>query len=241
MHSLVFSQNRIILEGRIVADSLENSRINILNISSNTGTTNSDSGEFKIKVRENDTLLFSSVQYENVRIIISKNIIAQEFLKVALTKKTIDLDEVIVRKIDLTGNLSRDIEKFKTYDLYEGIPTSEVPRLTTIGRQLFTARDGDIDPLLNMISGRMQMLEKANENEELTRDVQKGINVVEPSFFTDHLQIPKGEIVNFVFYCARSPLYKSLITNDNYLELIELFREKAPAFMKHREILPAAN
>ena len=239
IQSIIYSQNKFLLEGRITADSLENSRINIWNISKNIGTTNSDSGEFEIEVQENDTLLFSSIQYENIQIKITKEDIAQNFLQVELTKKIIDLDEVLVKKIDLTGNLSKDIEKIKTYNYYEGIPTSKLPRLTLIGRQLFTAKDGDIDPLLNMISGRMQMLEKANENEQLTIAVKKGINVVESAFFTENLQIPKEEIVNFVYYCATSPMYKSLISNKNYLELIELFKDKAPAFKKIRGIKQA--
>lgn len=238
IQSMVYSQQKIILEGRIVTDSVESSRINILNITRNTGTTNSDSGEFKIEVQEKDTLVFSSVQYEKVQIEISEENIKNKFLIVELTDKVIDLNEVIVNKIDLTGNLSKDIEKFKTYDLYKGIPTSKIPRLTPIGRQLFTARDGDIDPLLNRISGRMQMLEKANENEQLTMHVQKGIDVVENSFFTDILQIPNEEIINFVFYCARRPLYKELILNNNFLELIDLYKEMAPAFKKNREIKP---
>lgn len=239
--SIAYSQDKIMLEGRITADSIEKSRINIHNITKNTGTTNSDSGRFKIEVQENDILLFSSIQYEKVQIKISKEDIAKNFLIVELIEKVIDLDEVLVSKIDLSGNLSRDIEEIKTYNYYEGIPTSKVPRLTHIGRQLFTAKDGDIDPLLNMISGRLQMLEKANEIEQLTIAVQKGIDVVGSSFFTEDLQIPNEEIINFVYYCARAPSYKSLISEENYLELIVLFKEKAPGFKEIREIGPNAS
>lgn len=238
LYSIAYSQQKIILQGRIVTDSVKNSRINILNITRNTGTTNSDLGEFKIEVQENDTLLFSSVQYEKVQIKISKKHITEKFLKVVLTEKVIDLNEVVVRKIDLTGDLSQDIARIETRNYYEGIPTSKIPRLTLIGRHLFTARDGDIDPLLNMISGRMQMLEKANENEQLTFDVQEGIDAVESSVFIQELQIPQEEIINFVYYCATNRFYKKLIENDNYLDLIELFKEMAPAFLKLREIKP---
>ena len=229
------------IEGRIVADSIEDYRINILNITRNTGTTNSDLGKFKIEVHENDTLLFSSVQYEKVKIKISKENIIRKFLTITLARKVIDLDEVIVSKTNLTGNLSTDIETIKTYNYYEGIPTSKIPRLTTIGRQLYTARDGDLDPLLNRISGRMQMLEKANKNEQLAMDVQKGIDFINTSFFTNNLKLPNEEIVNFVFYCAKSPLYKPLLEKEEYLELIELFKEKAPAFRKIRGIKPATS
>lgn len=115
--SIVYSQKKILLEGKIVADSLENSRINILNITKNIGTTNSDLGEFKIEVQENDILLFSSVQYDRVQIKISKENITQKFLKVVLTKTVIGLNEVMLRKTGLTGNLSGDIENIKNLRL----------------------------------------------------------------------------------------------------------------------------
>ena len=236
LQSIVYSQDKIIIEGKIVADSLENSRINILNITKNIGTTNSNSGDFKIEVQKNDTLLFSSVQYENIELEVSEADIARRFLKVILKKRIIDLDEIIVKKFNLTGNLNQDIEKIKIYDYYKSIPTSNTPRLTHIGRQLYTARDGDIDPLLNMISGRLQMLENAKKIEQLTFDVQEVMDAIDSSVFTDEFQIPEDEIINFVYYCAESSSFKKLVENDQYLDLIELFRKKASAFRELREI-----
>lgn len=230
-----FSQEQNVLEGLIRADSLEDSKINIINVTQRTGTTNSADGAFSIEVKENDTLLFSSVQYEEVSIEISKKHLTEKFLEVTLLKKVIDLKEVAVSNISLTGNLAQDIEQIEMYDLYEGIPTSKLPRLTSIGRKLYTARDGDIDPLLNYLSGRTQMLEKAIENEEVTRDVQKGIDVFELTFFTQELEIPEEEIINFVYYCAESSSYRQLIANNNYLDLIELMEEKAPEFRELRK------
>jgi len=241
LQSIVYSQNKIIIEGKIVADSLENSRINILNITKNIGTTNSDSGEFKIEAQKNDTLLFSSVQYKNIQIKISEDVVAKKFLEVVLIKRFIDLDEIIVKKINLTGNLSQDIEEIKIYDYYKSIPTSKIPRLTHIGKQLYTARDGDIDPLLNMISGRMQMLENAKEIEQLTFDVQEVIEAIDSSVFTDEFQIPEDEIINFVYYCAESLIFRKLVENDQYLDIIKLFSEKASAFRELREIKSISN
>jgi len=241
LQSIVYSQNKIIIEGKIVADSLENSRINILNITKNIGTTNSDSGEFKIEAQKNDTLLFSSVQYKNIQIKISEDVVAKKFLEVVLIKRFIDLDEIIVKKINLTGNLSQDIEEIKIYDYYKSIPTSKIPRLTHIGKQLYTARDGDIDPLLNMISGRMQMLENAKEIEQLTFDVQEVIEAIDSSVFTEEFQIPEDEIINFVYYCAESLIFRKLVENDQYLDIIKLFSEKASAFRELREIKSISN
>lgn len=231
LSSVVYAQQgNIIIEGQILADSLEGAKINIVNISQEIGTTNSELGAFKIEVHENDTLLFSSVQFEEVIVRVSEEHITQKYIEVILIKSVIDLNEVNLSNISLTGDLARDTEGINTYNYYEGIPTSKLPRLTSIGRKLYTARDGDIDPLLNYLSGRMQMLEKAIENEQLTFDVQKGIDALEFAFFTQELQIPEEEIINFVYYCAASPSYQELIQNNNYLGVIELFKEKVSEF-----------
>ena len=58
------AQQPVELEGKILADSLEYTFINIINISSYVGTTNDPDGHFVVKVKENDTLQFSSVQYQ---------------------------------------------------------------------------------------------------------------------------------------------------------------------------------
>jgi len=239
--SLGYSQEEIILEGKLVADSLDNTRINIINSTQKIGTTNSDLGEFSIKVKENDTVIFSSVQYETITLIISKNNISQKFLKIKLSEKVVDLDEVQISNIELTGNLRQDINGIKTFNVYQNIPISNKPKLTSIGRKLFTAKDGFLDPFLNKISGRTQMLEKANNNEQLTLDVQKGIDVIDESIFINLLKIPKEEVKNFVYYCANDSTYRKLIAENNYLEILKLFQEQTPVYLKLRGLKPAAN
>jgi len=239
--SLGYSQEEIILQGKFVADSLDNTRINIINSTQKIGTTNSDLGEFSIKVKENDTLIFSSVQYETITLIISEKNISQKFLKIKLTEKVVDLDEVQISNIELTGNLLQDIDGIKTFNFYENIPVSNKPKLTSIGRKLFTAKSGFLDPILNKISGRTQMLEKANNNEQLTFDVQKGMDAIDETIFINLLKIPKEEVKNFLYYCASNSIYRKLIAQNNYLEILKLFQEQAPEFLKSRGLKPAAN
>jgi hypothetical protein len=239
--SLGYSQEEIILEGKLVADSLDNTRINIINSTQKIGTSNSDSGEFSIKVKENDTLILSSVQYETITLIISKKNILQKFLKIKLSEKVVDLDEVQISNIELTGNLKQDINGIKTFNFYQNIPLSNKPKLTSIGRKLFTAKSGFLDPILNKISGRTQMLEKANKNEQLTLDVQKGMYAIDDTIFINLLKIPKEEVKNFLYYCASNSIYRKLIAQNNYLEILKLFQEQAPEFLKSRGLKPAAN
>ncbi|UJH91093.1 hypothetical protein LZ575_20970 [Antarcticibacterium sp. 1MA-6-2] len=63
----IYCQSQVVnLSGKVFADSLEESTLHIINISRGTGTLNTATGSFLIEVQENDTLWFSSVQYEKL-------------------------------------------------------------------------------------------------------------------------------------------------------------------------------
>ena len=101
------AQQPVELEGKILADSLEYTFINIINISSYVGTTNDPDGHFVVKVKENDTLQFSSVQYQKKEVVITKAILNAKFLEVFLLPGVNQLDEVYLFDSNLIGNLER--------------------------------------------------------------------------------------------------------------------------------------
>lgn len=109
----LFSQDRVLLKGEILADSIE-APIHIINITAEKGTVTEANGEFSIEVRENDLLLFSSVQFQKKEILITAEILSSKVLKVELQKDLTELDEV--RLHQLSGNLASDIEEIKTFD-----------------------------------------------------------------------------------------------------------------------------
>ena len=57
-----YGQEKSLLKGKILTQDGEISSINIINLTSEFGTTNRADGRFEIEVSVNDTLLFSSVQ-----------------------------------------------------------------------------------------------------------------------------------------------------------------------------------
>lgn len=104
-----FSQEKKTLSGKVNAPKLEESSVHIINKTQRTGTLNTSSGEFKIQVRENDTLLFSSIQYNNLEILVTAEILNKDLITVELTEDVNELAEVNITDTNLTGNLTTDL------------------------------------------------------------------------------------------------------------------------------------
>ena len=245
-----FSQQRERLEGKILADSLNGAAINILNLSSGMGTTNNEAGDFQIAARVEDTLYFSSIQYETREIVISEDLLKKDFLGVMLKEKLNELDGVNISNITLEGNLNTDLDKIYTFTQADmGFPMSDVPKPTSIERKLHTAsgiqKDSkenppgmvnvSLDGILNEMNGRSDMLRKAAANEDLSQLVDKGVAAMPVTFFIEDLAIPEEYIWDFIYYCARNPNFATLLPEHKKFELIEYYQLKAPQFNEERK------
>lgn len=193
-----FGQERKLLTGRITTQDQENSFINIINLSSKSGTTNNSNGEFEISVSKEDTLLFSSVQYESREIIITEEVLKMAFLPVVLVEKIDELKEVTLSDINLSGNLANDLEYIPTLTQADlGFPMSDKPTPTSIERKLKTASNVSttskfnppgmvnvsLDGIINRFNGKTEMLRKAAANEDLSQVVDDGVAALPVSFF----------------------------------------------------------
>lgn len=228
----VLSQESILLKGKVVADSLNNSAINIVNFTQKTGTTNNASGEFVLAVRKNDTLIFSSVQYNIEEIFINDEILENQFLEVRLSEKVNELEEVGISNISLTGNLDKDLKDLKVFSQADiGFAFSSKPTPTLMQRKMSAATGSALELLINTLNGRIKNLKKAREFMEFDAMVDLGIDAVPTEFFVENLFIPKEEIMNFVTFCAEGAAFHRIIYRKDHLALIELFYLKAPDFL----------
>lgn len=246
--SLSGYSQRTLLNGEILTHNGETSSINIINLTSELGTTNNEQGEFKIEVKLSDTLLFSSVQYEPREIIITQEVLEMPFLQVHLEEKIDELKEVTISDISLSGNLSTDLENIPTLTQADlGFPMSDRPRPTSIERKLKTASNVSttskenppgllnvsLDGILNRINGKTEMLQKAAANEDLSQMVDAGIAALPVTFFTG-LEIALDRIRDFVYFCAEDQKFQTLLFETKRLELTEFYILKAPQFIKDR-------
>ncbi len=111
--SFGFAQNDTILhkiEGNVVnAETLlPMKNVHVINTSKVKGTITNGNGLFEISVQANDTLLFSYLGFETIKVRVSNDWIKNKTAKVVLTEKAYALEEVVLKKYNLTGYVEVD-------------------------------------------------------------------------------------------------------------------------------------
>lgn len=249
----VLSQNEISLKGKIVADSLQGSSIHIINMTQKTGTVNTPSGNFEISVRENDVLLFSSIEFEKKEIIITSEVLNEAFLRVELIVAVNELDDVNLSNITLTGNLNTDIKNIETV---KGLPigisaadfmnarfksdfTDPLRAPENIALQQnnnFQETSVDLIAVAGLISDLIGI--KRSPKVKLPPGYFDPFsiqirNLFSDDFFITSLRIKEEKIKDFLFYLDDQEINRQLLLDKNRMALIELLidhSEKYRAF-----------
>ncbi|MFD1096718.1 carboxypeptidase-like regulatory domain-containing protein [Salegentibacter chungangensis] len=232
---LMFSQEDTLLKGNIITSENDSTLINVINLTKRTGTVSAYDGYFEIRVRENDSLLFSSVQYENLKIKVTAELIEEKFLEINLKEANNRLDEVRISTDGLTGNLQKDIAKIEVYK-------SRVP-LYTPGPDIVTrkisAMSNPMDPvglLYGAISGEKKKLKKARGNIKRSSLVNRAYHLLRPEIFTEVLKLQRNEVMDFLHFCVEDKKMTKLVRQQQKLDLLQFFKEKLPHFIEIRRL-----
>ena len=94
------------------------SNVNIININKVRGATTDARGYFEIDVQPNDTLHFTILGFQSLRVRVTNDWIKNKSTKIQLTEKAIALEEVIIRPFNLTGYLEVDSKLIPTKENY---------------------------------------------------------------------------------------------------------------------------
>ncbi|MCM4155882.1 hypothetical protein [Christiangramia antarctica] len=232
------AQEEIMLEGRIISDSLVPQSVNVVNLNIEKGSLSKEDGSFQIPVRVNDSILFSSLQFETRIIVISEEIFEKKNLVMRVYPKMNELDEIRISDIKLTGNLGEDIQQIKTFkrEMY-GIPENTVP-ISQNERMMYTATHSaggiPLDLLLNTINGKINMLKKVRKNDVLSKYAERGLNTAGISFFVNDLGIENDEVINYLYYCAEKPEFRHLIDVKDVFGILQFYSENLAGFEQLR-------
>lgn len=232
-----FSQEKYaLISGKIISANNSVGNVHIVNLNTKLGTVSNDSGEFEMMVSLNDTLLFSSIEYERKKVSITGNFLKYKKMVVALIPSVNELAEIFIE--GLTGNLNYDINK--------------VPK-DTLPKHSFFLKPGDLKKALPPdlhgskkapyvgffppIPGSVSLPDAGYEAEqrlkrEITRKKQFPSKIVKQlglAYFTDKLHIPEEKINHFLAYCE----YRNIINEfykNNLLEVIQILREESATY-----------
>lgn len=238
------AQNRVEIDGKInVPLNAEASGITVYNLNSRQGTVTNDYGAFSIEVKLNDSLSVSSLQYQPFIVIIDQGIIDNKSLTIAVREAVTELDEVIVRPYDLSGNVSVDVEKVETssnplkmgsQQIVLTDPNYGYDESTPLER---TMDDPYLRNGIQFVNIFKAIFLNDNRNEKTVPKQRVDIDVqirkmYNDEFFQEYIDIEKEKINEFIFYAERNGLSNELLQKGNELDLIEFLIAQGEDFKK---------
>ena len=249
---LIFSQklsgqsdsiNQKVFAGRIIDDSSDCALpfVHLWNESTRMGSISDDSGNFKITVRNQDTIVFSAIGYFSSVIVVSPSMSRI----VRLKPKTYEIEEVVVRRFRsyetfLYQVVHTELPETSTTELREYVKVISIAaaldadRERAIEDKLETGRFGYITPLGKGIDRQKAFKEKIAKQKERERIIHAKFNRV---LVGDLTLLDGDELTRFIAFCNFSDdyLYETdlfTITEDLYAKLQD--------FQNMRDTIPSS-
>jgi len=222
VYSNLLAQKKIVkLEGTVRSDSIVLQDINVLNLTSNSGTSSDKNGNYTIYASIGDSILFSSVVYRQRIIKISKRHVESKTLIVYLEQGINELDEVeIGQKMRPNwGKLS--LPKGAIFD-NDDITLKKAPNSRKFTDPTYGNSGVNFVEIIKLLSNNIFQKRKARKDEEKHIKKQKQIFIenifknVGVDFFTVHLNIKEEEIYLFLDYCEDNGL-SNFYNSDEFL------------------------
>jgi hypothetical protein len=226
----------ILLNGLVKYNTKYLPDINVINKTSNIGTASDENGAFTIAAKKGDSIVFSSLEYQNRTIEITENHLNNKALTVYLEPGFNELDEVeILQKMRLDFN-NVAIDRRAVLD-DDAVTKSKAPDTDKYLNQGYMTNGVSLIGIYNLLTKNSRARKKTANDEknqiehfknELPATLKKLYGV---DFFTDWLYIPENELNVFLEYCQENGLgdyYNSnefviknflVIQSNNYLQL----------------------
>ena len=232
------------LSGRVIAKDKSVADVHVMNTTLGRATITNDTGQFEITVRIQDTLYFSAVQFKRKAIVITPEIFEATWMLVPLDVFVNELDEVVLRPYDLSGDLARDMGSIPTDDVVSatilGLPNPYHRPPTQAERKLFEATTGGgivpLNPILNAITGRTRYLKRILNMERQYARTNRVRAFYADSLFVSDLRIPAIHIDDFMYYCEVDPAFNSLVDSRDRLKIWEFLRLKSELYRRNNAL-----
>jgi len=238
------------LEGKVVHNVRGVTDVHVMNTTASKATITDAEGNFAISVKLNDTLLFSAVQFKRKSLVVTAAILQSKTIFVPLEDFVNELDEVVVKPYDLSGDISKDMKNLRIGQVVSastlGLPNANVKPLMQSERLLREASMGPLtlgtfisvpfNPIINAITGRTKMLKKrvARDKKYLkTQDVRK---FYADSLFITQLKIPREKIDDFMYFCEVDVNFDSLVNSDDVMAIWTFLSKKSTIYRENNEL-----
>lgn len=222
--------DRVILRGKVLYRDVNVPNENVINSTSEMATITNDNGEYQIRVKVGDELVFSALNYQLEIVKITEEILKRNRLVIEVKEKVTELEEVVVTPENQERFLEMQNSKLEEKFEYDTDRSSEVENIA-LSQQQRGMRDG-----LNFV-GLFKALLKATKKEKIEEreplkvsDVMR--QVYDDEFFVMDLNLPQDKIDAFLFYCDTRMPAQSLLKKENEFELIDFLVTHSKTFLQ---------
>ena len=235
---IVLGQER--LKGRVASNAGDIEGIYVVNAQTEVMAITDAFGGFSIAAKTGDTLVFSSIQFKEYRVIISKENFSDLDFSVKLSPVIHQLQEVIIKRYDNINSVSLGIipGDQKSYTAAERKLQTATGLNATANAATMAGGSVSADPLLNFISGRTAMLKKEVAVEKKEAFMKLLENMFKPEHFVDRLKIPLEYVKGFEYYAVDNDKFTAILNAKNRTTVEFLLGELA---VKYKEIIAGEN
>ncbi|PIF01669.1 MAG: hypothetical protein CR994_00370 [Maribacter sp.] len=200
---------------------------NVINTTAQSATITNAKGEFVIRVKVGDELVFTAINYQLRVVPVTGDIIRKGRLVVEVNEKVTELDEVVVTPEQQKKFLQVKNEQFKKYE-YEDDGSSVVENIAMPEYQR-GMKDG-----INFVN-IFKALVNSNKTTEEKRPPLKLSQVIrqvyDDGFFVNDLKLPQDKIDAFLVYCDYQMPARTLLKKENEFQLIDFLVNNSKTFL----------
>ena len=204
---------------------------NVVNTNTQMATITDDQGRFMIRVKLDDQLVFTAVNYQLEIVKVTEDILQKNRLVVEVNEKVTALDEVVVSPENQKKFLEVKNEKFKGFEY-------EIDRTTEVQNIAGTSQNDRIEGRLNFVNIFRAIFQSRNQNtgEKVDLKVSDVLRqVYDDEFFVLDLSLPQEEIDAFLLFCDDKIPSQSLLKKENEFQLIDFLVTQSKAFKEENK------
>ncbi|MCV9928414.1 carboxypeptidase-like regulatory domain-containing protein [Flavobacterium sp. LS1R49] len=229
-----------VVKGKVDVNAMDLEGIYVVNLKTEASVVTDAEGVFAIPAKIGDTLVFSSVQFKERRVILTdENFVSANF-SVRMEPAMNQLREVIIKRYDNINAVALGIipagqRSYTAAERKLKAATSLDPTATA-----GTMAGGSIsaDPLLNLFSGRSKMLKKELAVEKKEIFMQLLENMFDTDHFVRKLSIPVDYVKGFEYFAIENESFTKILNSKNKTTTEFLLGELA---VKYKEIIAREN
>ncbi|WP_209406336.1 hypothetical protein [Pseudozobellia sp. WGM2] len=204
----VAQEENISLIGKVQSLAEDVSNVLVVNLNSQKSTITDSLGFFKIEVKLNDLIQFSSVQYLKKEIKITEPVFLKKIVTVDLIENVISLNEVTVTPYNLSGKVENDLNRLDIGPIVTsstlGLPNADLKIMSQSERLLLEA---DRDKYFRFSTVEEKIKEK---------------NIL--GYLTVGFTINMGKTINRL--SGRTETFEGMVSRDKKMELQNVILSK---------------